>query len=104
MSNGNFLSYSETNIEVSFSMDVHPWPQGTADQPTYFVWAGLPDGMFSGRKSQFGYILWSFVMFCTYLVYFIVICNVLYIFGIFHGQLAKFVVIWFMFSRSGMFC
>jgi hypothetical protein len=64
--------------------------------------AGLPDGLFSNQKSQFGKILEGLRMenagklYCN-LEYFTVICYILWPFG-------NAVVIWYVFPRFGILC
>jgi hypothetical protein len=57
--------------------------------------SGLPDGLFSNQKSQFGYILEGLAMknvgiFYDHLVYFTAIRNTLWPFGIVCGNLVYF--------------
>jgi hypothetical protein len=63
---------------------------------------GLPDGIFSNQKSQFGLILEALAMedvgiFYVHLGYFTAIWYILWSFGIFYGHLVYFVVIWYIF-------
>jgi hypothetical protein len=48
---------------------------------------GLPDGLFSNQKSQFGKIF----------IYFMAIWNILWRLGIFYDHLVHFVFIWYIF-------
>jgi hypothetical protein len=64
------------------------------------VSTGLPDRAFSNQKSIFGYILpWNRPRWYTY---FAAIYNILQPFGLFHGHLVFFVVLWQIFPRFGM--
>jgi hypothetical protein len=61
--------------------------------------AGLPDGLFSNQKSQFGYILEGLAMenlgiFYDHLVYFTATEHILWPFGIFCGHLVYFPPFW----------
>jgi hypothetical protein len=44
------------------------------------------------------HILWSFGIFYSHLVYFVAIWHILWSFGIFYGHLAYFVAIWYIFT------
>jgi hypothetical protein len=59
--------------------------------------SGLPDGLFSNQKSQFGYFVRSCYgnlgIFYDHLVYFT---------AIFYGHLVYFVVTWYIFTRFGI--
>jgi hypothetical protein len=80
-------------------------PSFVAQQVTRFGLAnahqtGLPDGLFSNQKSQFGKILdglamENLVIFCDHLVYFTAIGNILWLFGIFGGTLVYFSPFWY---------
>jgi hypothetical protein len=54
--------------------------------------AGMPDGLFSNQKSQFGQILEGLAMetVCIFYVHFTAILNILWLFGIFCGHLVCF--------------
>jgi hypothetical protein len=56
----------------------------------------LPDGIFSNRKSQFGYILEGLAM--EDVGIFLAIWSILRQFGLFYGNLVYFVVIWYIFT------
>jgi hypothetical protein len=73
----------------------------------YWSLPGMPDGLFSNQKSQFGKILDGLVMenvgvFYVHLVYFTSFGNILCPFGIFCGHLVYFVVISYSFPHFGM--
>jgi hypothetical protein len=66
---------------------------------------GLPDGLFSNQKYQFGYILGGLAMenlgvFYDHLVYFTAIGNILWPFGIFCGHLVYFSPFWYFVPRK----
>jgi hypothetical protein len=61
--------------------------------------AGLPDGLFSNQKYQFGQILECLRF--EDLIYFMAICNILRTFGIFNDHLVHFVFFWYIFSGFG---
>jgi hypothetical protein len=58
--------------------------------------AGLPDGLVSNPKYQFGYVLEGLGM--ENVVIFMTICNILRPFGQSYGSLVEFVVVWYIFS------
>jgi hypothetical protein len=67
--------------------------------------AGLPDGLFSNQKSQFGLILEGLAMdnlgiFYDNLVYFKAVENILWPFGIFCGNLVYFPPFWYFGQRN----
>jgi hypothetical protein len=57
--------------------------------------AGLPDGLFSNKNPNLGKI-WRALK-CKMLLYFMIIWNMSWPFGIMYGSLVKFVVIWYIF-------
>jgi hypothetical protein len=66
---------------------------------------GLPDGLFSTQKYQFGQILGDLAMetlgiFYDHLVYFTAIGNILWPFGIFCGHLVYFSPFWYFVPRK----
>jgi hypothetical protein len=56
---------------------------------------GLPDGLFSNQKSQFGKKSRSSDW--KMLIYFTAIWNILWTFGIFNDHFVQFVLIWYIF-------
>jgi hypothetical protein len=64
--------------------------------------SGLSDGIFSNQKSQFGSILEGLTIEDE--IYFMGIWSISRPFGMFNGHLVYFVVIWYNFSRFGVFC
>jgi hypothetical protein len=68
--------------------------------PILSCWTGLPDGIFSNKKSKFVLILEGLALedvdiFYVYLIYFTAICHILWPFGIFSGNLVYFVPFWY---------
>jgi hypothetical protein len=66
---------------------------------------GLPDGLFSNQKSQFGVILVGLAIenlgiFYEHLVYFTAILTILWPFGIFCGHLVNFSPFWYVVPRK----
>jgi hypothetical protein len=58
--------------------------------------SGLPDGLFTNQKSQFGYILMGLRL-ETVDIYDMATWNILQTFGIFYDHLVHFVFIWYIF-------
>jgi hypothetical protein len=66
---------------------------------------GLPDGIFSNQKSQFGYKLEGLAMedfgiFYGHFVYFKAIGYILWLFSIFYGYLLYFSPFWYVVPRK----
>jgi hypothetical protein len=70
---------------------------------SFYAPAGLPDGIFSYQKSQFGYIFAGLAMLKVWL-HFVAILNILRQLGKFYGQVAYFVIVWYISTSFGMFC
>jgi hypothetical protein len=73
--------------------------------PLWPCQTGLPDGMFSNQKSQFGKILEGLAMeddglFYGHLVHFTVVCYILLTFGIVRGNLVYFPPFWYFVPRK----
>jgi hypothetical protein len=67
--------------------------------------SGLPDGIFSNQKSQFGYILEGLAIedvgiFYGDLLYFTAIWYILWSFGILFGDMAHFPPFWYFAPRN----
>jgi hypothetical protein len=68
-----------------------------------FQWrAGLPDGLFSNSKSQFGLFLEGLRLENVDII--MSIWNILLSFGIFYDHLVHFVFIWYILCSFGTFC
>jgi hypothetical protein len=63
--------------------------------------SGLPDGLFSNQKTQFGLILEGLRLEKVY-IFFMAIWNILWIFGIFYNHLVHFVFICYILSGFGI--
>jgi hypothetical protein len=74
--------------------------KGTLGRPLHMFLAGLPDGLFSNQKSQFGKNFYGFRLENVDVFY--TIWNILRIFFIFCDHSVHFVFIWYIFSIFGI--
>jgi hypothetical protein len=74
------------------------------DEGKFLLETGLPDGVFSNKKSRFGYIFGGLAkknlgIFYDHLVHFTAIENILWPFGIFCGHSVYFSPFWYFVPR-----